>query len=75
MSSVRVLSESVNNVVVQLDGRRYPALVVQGDRLKEWLRLASAGDADSVEMLADELRDSVDEYDRVTRDHGVGMGY
>lgn len=75
MSSVRVLSEAVNNVVVQLEGRRYPALVVQGDRLKEWLRLANAGDVDSVEMLADALRDSVDEYDRVTRAHGVSMDY
>jgi hypothetical protein len=52
---VEVLSDAVNNVVVRTGDRRYPALVVQGDRLKEWGRLASAADGRSVELLASEL--------------------
>lgn len=70
MISVKVLSEVVNNVVVVTEGRRFPGLVVQGDRLHEWLRLAKVGDADSIELLRDELRESVAEYDRVCKREG-----
>lgn len=73
MIAVKVLSEVVNNVVVVTEGRRFPGLVVQGDRLHEWLRLAEAGDADSIEWLQDELQASVAEYDRVCRREGYGL--
>jgi|GEM_PF-6786777 len=70
MTSVRVLSDSVNNVVVVADGRRLPGLVVQSDRLHEWLRLVQEGGADSVEILEEELRLSVAELDRVSTQEG-----
>jgi hypothetical protein len=65
MRDVRVLSDATNYVVVHVEGRRFPGLVVQGDRLREWLRLARAGDPMSVDLLADELTTSVEEYERI----------
>jgi len=73
LSSVKVLSAVVNNVVVVTEGRRLPGLVVQGDRLHKWLRLARAGDADSIEMLEDEMRLSVAEFDRVCKAEGYPL--
>ncbi|MGW8565018.1 hypothetical protein [Isoptericola sp. NPDC055881] len=70
MTLVKVLSGSVNNVVVVTDGRRLPGLVVQGDRLHEWLRLVQEGGADSVEILEEELRLSVAELERVSKQEG-----
>jgi hypothetical protein len=55
----------VNNVVVHVEGRRSPGLVVQGDRLQEWLRLASVGDFRTIELLAYELEVSMAEYTRI----------
>lgn len=66
MKSVEVLSDATNYVIVQVAGRRYPGLVVQGDRLREWLRLARAGDPMSIDLLESWLTRSVDEYERVT---------
>lgn len=65
MKKVTVLSDVTNYAVVHVEGRRFPGLVVKGDRLREWLRLARAGDPMSVDMLADELTRSVAEYERV----------
>ena len=73
MLRVEVLSDIVNNVVVRTEGRRYPGLVVQGDRLHEWLRLAQAGDLASIESLAYEMQLSVAEFDRVSLEHGLAM--
>ncbi len=71
MTRVTVLSDAVNNVVVHVEGRRYPGLVVQGDRLKEWQRLAAKGDADSIGLLADALSEAVSWYDQVSEEHGA----
>jgi hypothetical protein len=71
MRTARVLSDAVNGVVVHVEGRRYPGLVVQGDRLKEWKRLALAGDPDSVAVLADALSDASAWLDDVLRSHGL----
>jgi hypothetical protein len=65
MRAVEVLSDATNFVVVRTEGRRHPGLVVQGDRLREWLRLAQVGDADAIESLQEELAASVAEYERV----------
>jgi hypothetical protein len=73
-NQIRVLADAVNNMVVHVEGRRYPALVIQGDRLKEWKRLAESGDANSIEILAQALRDAVSWYDEVANKHGLGMG-
>ncbi len=69
MTEVRVLSSAVNHVVVQVVGRRFPGMIVQGDRLREWARLAGSDDMESIEILAQELRDAVTEYERVTGTH------
>jgi hypothetical protein len=68
---VEVLSGVVNHVVIQCEGRRFPAIAVQGDRLKEWARLSQAGDPESLAILADALQMSVEEYDRVCRVSGI----
>lgn len=73
MRAVKVLSDVVNNVVVLVEGRRLPALVVQGDRLHEWLRMARAGDAESVELLEYEMQLSVAELDRVSEREGYSL--
>ena len=65
MRSVEVLSDATNYVIVRTEGRKHPGLVVQGDRLGEWLRLARAGDPESIELLADQLAESVAEYERL----------
>ena len=65
MRVVEVLSDATNYVVVRTEGRKHPGLVVQGDRLHEWLRLARKGDADAIELLQEELALSVAEYERV----------
>lgn len=72
---VTVLSEAVNNVVVQTEGRRYPGLVVQGDRLKNRHNLVMSGSPESIELLADELAQAVAWYDRVSAEHGLQMPY
>ena len=68
MKSVQVLSDATNYVVVHVEGRKHPGLVAHGDRLREWLRLARSGDPMSVDRLADELTQSVAEYERVSND-------
>jgi hypothetical protein len=68
--ALRVLSTVTNYAVVQLPGRKYPGLVVQGDRLREWVELIRAGDSNSIESLTDALTTSLNEYVRVSREHG-----
>jgi hypothetical protein len=68
---VEVLSDLVNHVVIQCEGRRSPALAVQGDRLREWARMAQAGERESLAILADALQESVAEFDRVCRARGI----
>jgi hypothetical protein len=71
VATVRLLADAVNNAVVQMEGRRYPGLVVQGDRLKEWKRLAQVGDEKSVSILAGELASAVAWFDDVLRRSGL----
>ena len=71
MRSVQVLSDASNYNVVHSDGRRFPGLVVQGDRLHEWHQLASHGDSDSIQVLVEQLAESVAVYDRVCAAHGL----
>jgi hypothetical protein len=70
MEPLRVLSSVTNFAVVQLPGRKYPGLVVQGDRLREWVELIRAGDSNSLEALTESLTMSLNEYERVSREHG-----
>ena len=68
---VEVLSDVVNHVVSQCEGRRFPAVAIQGDRLKEWARLSQVGDPESLAILSDALKRSVEEYERVCRVSGI----
>jgi hypothetical protein len=61
---VTVLSDAANNVVVQCEGRKYPGLVLQGDRLHQWFELARREDPDSRAVLLDALEGAVAHYDR-----------
>ncbi len=62
MTDVRLLSDVVNNVVVQIEGRRYPGMV-----------MADSNDVESLQILAQALRDAVIEYDRVVAEHGRAL--
>jgi hypothetical protein len=42
-------------------------MIVQGDRLREWTRLAQTGDYESIAILANELSTCLEEYDRVCK--------
>ncbi len=63
----------MRNVVVYVEGDGIRALVVQGDRLKEWKRLAQAGDDSPIQILADAPAEAVASYDDVSRRHGVAV--
>jgi hypothetical protein len=73
VKGVTVLSDVVNNVVVLVEGRHYPGLVVQGDRLHSWLKLAQADEPEARELLISEIAASVAEYDRVCAREGLLM--
>jgi len=73
MKSVTVLSDATNFNVVHSEGRRYPGLVLQGDRLRAWHQLVHRGDSDSIEWLAEEIAESLAEYERVCALHGLSM--
>ncbi len=69
MQTVRILADAPNGVVVQCEGRRFPGLVVQGDRLTSWLQCAKTGTDDSIAMLVDLLEDSARYLQEVTDRH------
>jgi hypothetical protein len=73
VSDIRVLSDTVNNFVVLVAGRKFPGLVVQGDRLHHWLRMAQAGDVESVELLEYEIQLAAAEFDRVSEQEGFSV--
>ena len=75
MRNVTVLSDATNYVVVHSEGRRFPGLVVQGDRLNDWQRLVSGGDVDSIAILAEELAIAVEEYKRVCEARGQELPF
>ncbi len=72
-ADLELLSPLVNEVVVRTSGRRFAGVVVQGDRLGEWVRLARSSDAADREMLRQELEDSLRELVRVSVSTGVGV--
>lgn len=62
-----------NNVVVRTEGRRFAGIVVQGDRLGEWVRLARSSDADDAADLVAQLKDALSELTRASREAGIDM--
>jgi hypothetical protein len=86
--TVEILSGATNAAVVQLSGRRFPGIVVQGDTLHSWsvladslmLRVSATANIDpevALEMveLADLIRGHLDAYEDVLRARGLELPY
>jgi hypothetical protein len=69
MNDIKVLGGGTNAIVVQLPGRRYPGVVIQGDSMTNLLNLVGDAKARMAIGDADELRDLLDEID------GILSGY
>jgi len=79
--SIEVLAESGNVAVVQLPGRNYPALAVQGDTLyrlwdglREYRETADHPNEDCASVEA-ELRAMLDAYEEALRVHNIRRPY
>ena len=83
---VEAYSQAVNAWVVRTPGRRYPAVVMQGDSLSALCSLAQSvlkraracrcADeelVDEVEELCDLLRGRLQHYEAVLREHGFKL--
>ncbi|WP_405799855.1 DUF6959 family protein [Streptomyces sp. NBC_01506] len=81
-----VLAESGNFSVVHLEGRRYPAVAVQGDSLKvlheaveELSGYLRSGDLAEAKFSFAEIQATISSlksfYERTLRDEGVGLPY
>ena len=83
---VELLSPPVNFAVVQLPGRNYPGVVIQGDslnilvnRIKSMSKLLSDGDT---ENLSEELKDVQEElcgvlchYELICKNRNISLPY
>lgn len=85
-SEVTLLTAPTNFAVVQLPGRNYPGVVVQGDslhslvsELREMQELLRAGEYDDLEkVLADvreRLEDALGGYEVVCAEQGIDLPY
>lgn len=85
-TEVNLLSRPVNFAVVQLAGRKFPGVVVQGDtlhslvaRVDELRRLLKSGETDEVyaglEDIKDQLMEAMQHYERVCADRGIALPY
>lgn len=70
---LEVLSTLVNHVVVRTPGRRYGGLVVQRDRLGEWVRLARSSDPKDRVWHREQWEASLRELVRVSESSGIGV--
>jgi hypothetical protein len=83
----KLLTPAHNFAVVQLPGRQYPGVVVQGDsltilinRLRDAKGALQAGRSDeALAMLTDELDETLKPiqalYERVLAEHGIELPY
>ncbi len=85
-TEVNLLSRPINFAVVQLPGRKFPGVVVQGDtlhsllkRVDELMQLLKSGEADEVSVGLEDIRDQLMEammhYERVCADRGITLPY
>lgn len=65
MKKVEVLSDEVNRVIVQVEGRSFPGIVLQGDQLFQLVSLAR-----DLEPRHDELRKLILHYYELLMAHG-----
>lgn len=73
--SVRVLDPTTNMPVVQVEGRRFPGVVIQGDRLASWTRILTSGRPSDLELLRDELVQTLAHYEAVLNSHNHPLPY
>ena len=84
--NVELLSKATNHAVVQLPGRKFPGVVVQGDslhgivqRLAELQTLAQAHDDEELTAGLAELHDLLQEaskrYEAVCKERGITLPY
>lgn len=62
-----------SQAVVRSEGRRYAGVVVQGDQLGEWVRLARSCDREDQDELRSELEASLRELIHVSDASGIGV--
>lgn len=72
-SELELLSPVTNRVVVRTSGRRYAGIVLQGDRLGEWVTMARSGDPEEHDELRQELEDYLRELVRASEAAGIGI--
>ncbi|WP_346914757.1 DUF6959 family protein [uncultured Roseibium sp.] len=75
-----LLTEAHNYAVVQLPGRRYPGVVVQGDTLFNLVRaLTPSGDGkrdpDKVQDVFETLSEVLADYKKVCAQNGTGLPF
>ena len=81
MNTARLLTEATNYAVVQLPGRKFPGVVVQGDSLNNLVSLLEAALADESERLdlieetLDILRGARNRYEATCSAAGIALPY
>jgi predicted RNase H-like HicB family nuclease len=85
-TEVKLLSRPVNFAVVQLPGRKFPGVVVQGDTLRslvkrvdELMQLLGSGEVDELSAglrdIKEQLTEAMTHYEVVCADRGIGLPY
>lgn len=74
-TEMELLSTQTNQVVVRTTGRRYAGIVIQADRLGEWVTMARSGDPKQHDELREELEEHLRELMRVSDAAGVGTPF
>jgi hypothetical protein len=84
---VRLLSPPANFAVVQLPGRKFPGVVVQGDTLHGLVnevdglvRLLRSNEVDdeilaTLELISEKLTGAMNHYEHVCAEHGISLPY
>ncbi len=72
-TEMELLSRETNRVVVRTTGRRYAGIVVQGDRLGEWVNMARSTDPEDRDELRHELEEYLRDLIRASEAAGVGI--
>jgi hypothetical protein len=80
--SVKLLGPSINFAIVQLPGRRYPGVVVQGDTLENLVRQIEKMSlllndrefdelGDTLDLIHDQLSDALSYYHKICADNSI----
>ena len=83
---IKVLDDTINSFVIQLSGRKFPAIVIQGDSLKSMSDLVddigerlAHNDIEEAKSMTRELRTlfraRLEIYESTLRKHGISLPY